>query len=396
MHNNKLSTTAALVAALVFPGVAVAATDDMGMQYTSASEGLTGSFRVNLYHSEDDGMPTGDKTNGAGLDSLRLTFAGSADLGNGLSSTYALELRSSPQGTGMPEPTDATKTNLGGSYAHSYHIGMDGVFGSLQFGRIAGAGYMVPGGSLDSIKGNSRKAPTEDPGDNTFKFTSPSINGLQFGFSAVMNDSGAATDDLLDEVAFAGIYDTPLGLKLGAAYEKEAQSTGSTAAKMRQDDVTGYRFGAHYGQDNWTVAYEFRSYDNFDGEIVKANDATTMSLSDGTNSTSNFGSGMTVNDYAVHGFGVRFNLDKITASANYSTEEVSFGAVQSPNQTASTPVDLGRTALGVDVKYELGSKSSILLGFSSTETDQHAENDYSTLGTSADKDETTLRYQVDF
>jgi predicted porin len=394
MHNNKLSTTAALVAALVFPGVAVAATDDMGMQYTSASEGLTGSFRVNLYDSSDDGTATGDTVKGAALESLRLNFAGTADLGNGLSSTYAMELRNEPQGSG--EAGDDGKTELKGTHVHSYHIGMDGVFGSLQFGRIAGAGYMVPGGSLDSIKGNSRKAPTEDPGDNTFKFTSPSINGLQFGFSAVMNDSGAATDDLLDEVAFAGIYDTPLGLKLGAAYEKEAQSTGSTAAKMRQDDVTGYRFGAHYGQDNWTVAYEFRSYDNFDGEIVKANDATTMSLSDGTNSTSNFGSGMTVNDYAVHGFGVRFNLDKITASANYSTEEVSFGAVQSPNQTASTPVDLGRTALGVDVKYELGSKSSILLGFSSTETDQHAENDYSTLGTSADKDETTLRYQVDF
>jgi hypothetical protein len=381
MHNNKLSTTAALVAALVFPGVAVAATDDMGMQYTSASEGLSGSFRVNLYDASDDGTDEGDTTSGASLDSLRLFFNGSADLGNGLTSTYGLQVRAAAG-------TDSTNT-----YAQDYHVGLNGVFGSLQFGRIASAAYMVPGGSLDSLKGNSRKAPTEDPGDKTFKFTSPSINGLQFGFSAMMNDDGKTDDDLLDEVAFGATYDTPLGLKLGASYEKEAKTTPTGNNPDHEDDITGFRFGAHYGQDNWTVAYEYRAYDNYAGGIA----ASVSSVVNGSNTIS-YGDGKAGNDYQVHAFAVRFNLDKVTASAQYSAEEVSLEGKVSSASDAAAVKDLGRTALGVDVKYALGSKSSILLGFSSTEQDQHkgTGDGLAELGTSKDSDTTTLRYQVDF
>jgi hypothetical protein len=377
MHNNKLSTTAALVAALVFPGVAVAATDDMGMQYTSASEGLSGSFRVNLYDASDDGTDEGDTTSGASLDSLRLFFNGSADLGNGLTSTYGLQVRAAAG-------TDSTNT-----YAQDYHVGLNGVFGSLQFGRIASAAYMVPGGSLDSLKGNSRKAPTEDPGDKTFKFTSPSINGLQFGFSAMMNDDGTTDDDLLDQVAFGATYDTPLGLKLGASYEKEAKTTPTGNNPDHEDDITGFRFGAHYGQDNWTVAYEFRSYDNYAGGM------TATSGRNGT-MTVNYGDGKTGNDYQVHAFAVRFNLDKVTASAQYSAEEVSLDGRIAQAADSAAVKDLGRTALGVDVKYALGSKSSILLGFSSSEQDAHKSGALNELGPSVDKDTTTLRYQVDF
>jgi hypothetical protein len=378
MHNNKLSTTAALVAALVFPGVAVAATDDMGMQYTSASEGLSGSFRVNLYDASDDGTDEGDTTSGASLDSLRLFFNGSADLGNGLTSTYGLQVRAAAG-------TDSTNT-----YAQDYHVGLNGVFGSLQFGRIASAAYMVPGGSLDSLKGNSRKAPTEDPGDKTFKFTSPSINGLQFGFSAMMNDDGKTDDDLLDEVAFGATYDTPLGLKLGASYEKEAKTTPTGNNPDHEDDITGFRFGAHYGQDNWTVAYEYRTYDNYAGGIGAGGTGKNGTL-DVT-----YGDGAAGNDYQVHAFAVRFNLDKVTASAQYSAEEVSLDGRIAQAADSAAVKDLGRTALGVDVKYALGSKSSILLGFSSSEQDAHKSGALNELGPSVDKDTTTLRYQVDF
>ena len=408
MTTNKLLKALA-VASVMAPLGVQAAIDDMGMQYVSAAEGFSGSFRVNLFQSVDDGSANASDNNElGGVDSLRLYLNGTSDLGGGMSSSYALELRNaSAVGTSGGLHTITIFS------VHNWNVGLSGAFGSVNIGRTTQAAFMVPGGSLDTVAGSSASAVSVDPDDNVLVYKPPVvIRGVEFGVSArVLGAEIAGEDDLLDQYDLAATYSLPLGLTVGAAYEvrhAHDERFRSSALKSANDDKTGWRFGARYGQDNWLVAYEYRTYDNHlvygvvapgtsvlddvensDGSVVYiANTAISGNSLDWNNSIS----------YAVHRMAAKLSLDKITASANFSMEAQSISVLDA--------VDADRTTFAMDVAYALGAKSMVAVGWTKQDTEAWTTAPGTVTGaqfdlrphavTSNDVTTTKLWYRVDF
>ena len=365
MKTSKLLKALA-VASVMAPLGVQAAIDDMGMQYVSAAEGFSGSFRLNLFESVDDGSANASDNNKLGsVDSLRLYLGGTSDLGGGMSSSYALELR------------NATAVDQDGGLhtifsVHNWNVGLSGAFGLVNVGRTTQAAFMVPGGSLDSIAGSNASAVSVDPDNNVIVYKSPVIQGMQFGVSGrALGVEVSGEDDLLDQYDLAATYSSPLGFTVGAAYEVKLvhDSALSATEKPANDDKTGFRFGVRYGQDNWLVAYEYRAYDNhlafgagsFSGHVALATTSINTTNPALISVNAIYNNSLDWNNkvsYNVHRIAAKVSIDKITASANYSKEaqelDVSFAGITN---------EVGRTKLGIDVAYALGAKSMVAFGW---------------------------------
>lgn len=300
----------ALLSHLLLP--ASAAIDDQGMQYVSAAEGLHGSLRVipfrktnirlrNLRSADfNEGTiivnpaPTTETTPPAGttttapiLDetnlsggqstSLRLWITGSADLGNGVSSTYYYEMR----GDG-DEDNSAIST-------YAWDLGFSAPWGELAFGRLdMVAERMVPSASLAYEFGSDSESFACAPCDNGLRYESPSFDGFRVGVSAISEsrsllagDGTIAEDGLLiDEYSLAFSYKPArlAGLEIGAGYEVLRKpdtidyndpATFQPSLIDNKDanqaaDMRGGRAGVRYGVDGWLFAYEYRAYKGFD------------------------------------------------------------------------------------------------------------------------------------
>ena len=89
----------------------------------------------------------------------------------------------------------------------------------------------------------------------------------------------------------------------------------------------------------------------------------------------------------------KFVVDRVTMSANYSTETVSTDVAGG----AKSKVDVDRTTLGVDAKYSLGSKSFVALGHQSKDTEAYEGTIAADSAPVSSKvGTTTLRYGVSF
>ncbi|MBF2735558.1 MAG: porin, partial [Betaproteobacteria bacterium AqS2] len=334
----RTSILAAAVAA-VLAAPAGAAIDGDGMAYVSASEGLSGAVVVNLFEDSDEDDVDGTTK----LKEIVLSYGGSADLGGGLQSTYGFTLKTETDKNGDEAPI----------WVDGYHVGLEAPFGTLWAGHVAGVtDANVPGGSLDSVAGSSDVGLT---GNNAgqLRYESPRINGLKLGLSGVVN--GRSGDDggpegSLDQLNLMAHYELPVGLTLAAGYEsKDRKPEGSGLAAV-SDKASGFRFGAEYAQDNWKVAYNYRKYNEHEGfaydkefHVAPSSGNTPIPVTR-TNSAT---------EYQGHRMAAQFVVDRITLSANYSTETVSTDVAGA----AKAKIDLDRTTLGVDAKYALGSKS---------------------------------------
>ena len=404
MKTNKLLKAVA-VASVMVPFAAQAAIDDMGMQYVSAAEGFSGSFRLNLFNSVDDGSANASDNNQLGsVDSLRLYLGGTSDLGGGMTSSYALELRNA-----IAVDQDGGQHTI--FSVHNWNVGLGGAFGSVNVGRTTQAAFMVPGGSLDSIAGSSASAVSADPDNNVIVYKSPTIQGMQFGVSGrALGVEVSGESDLLDQYDFAATYSSPLGFNVGAAYEVKLAHTTErfgTTLGTTHDDKSGWRFGARYGQDNWLVAYEYRAYDNHlaygvvpMGTLVLGDVETTAATPVVLiTKTAIYGDSLDWrNDvsYAVHRMAAKVSIDKITASANYSMEAQSFDVTGA--------VDADKTTFAMDIVYALGAKSMIGAAWVKQETDAWGTAAGATgefdlrpaVVTSSDVTTTKVWYRVDF
>ncbi len=415
---NKKLLTVAVASAMALPSISQAAFDDQGMEYISASEGLGGTMRFNIFSDVDSERLT---TNGAAIedvpnqdtqstiDSLRIFYTGHLDLGGGLRSTYYWELR----------VQDDNGDNV---FTEAYDIGIEGPFGKFEMGKInPTAERLVPGGSLDAALGSNDAAPTSDPHANGLRYETNSINGFEFGVSARMEDQ-TGDDDTVDDWSVAAKYTLPLGLEAGVAYETKTcfEDGGATnncdAAASGLDDASGWRFGARYGQDNYLLAYEYRTYENFGGW--------------GTNSRSRGTADVAVDrdfdsllEYNVHRVAIQATVDRVTLSANYSIAETEVNGYTTSDLSRITNVGsvasagvpkrtFDETALGVDASYALGSRSFIIIGYKTVETELLGRNTTVAAGSSDQAgvdaaiatdptvtfDENTflLRYRIDF
>ena len=396
----------ALASALVAPMAAFSAIDDQGMQYVSAGEGLSGSFRTDvLIDTNEEGVDASSEAN-----SLRLYLAGDLDLGGGLKSTYYYEARTDGRGNSLD--------------THAYDLGLKGPFGHFAVGDLSMVSYrMVPSADLTAARGPNRESFGSDPGTNGIRYESPVINGFQFGASAALKGAVADTavgepnpDGSLDEFALAVRYSLPVGLELAAAYESkdvvtvaaanvdhisfggteltamssvtvggtEAFVIGASDITDAGDTMTGYRFGARYGQDNWLVSYEYRGYDGYNADIAPE---VVVSISGAmapvnTNLEDAFKNGFDTNEYEVHAVGAQAKVDRFTVSAGYSQEENTF----------TDHITVERDSIVLDAAYNLGSRSRVVLGWKK-------EDREATLGAvkvSDDVSTTFLYYRIDF
>ena len=293
-------------------------------------------------------------------------------------------------------------------------------FGTVWAGKVAGVtDANVPGGSLDSVAGSSDVGLTGSR-DGQIRYESPRINGLKLGISGVLNgkkpavttttgpnptpvaDRGKLDGDpggdnpagSLDELNLMAHYELPIGLVMALGYEsKDRAPTGDAAATEAaiSDKSSGFRFGATYSQDNWTVAYNYRKYNEHNGF---ANETFTVGGKsvDRRNSTT---------EYQGHRMAAKFVVDRVTMSANYSTETVSTdipsGVFASAATNKVSSAEVSRTTLGVDAKYALGAKSWMALGHKNVDKESYTQNLVSGVTPVSEKTGgTTLRYGVSF
>ena len=309
-------------------------------------------------------------------------------------------------------------------------------FGTVWAGKVAGVtDANVPGGSLDSVAGSNAEGLTGSR-DGQLRYESPRINGLKLGISGVLNGAKADLTDIgggnpagsLDEMNIMAHYELPIGLVMALGYETKDRVAGLDqngyasnatipAYALVSDKSSGFRFGATYSQDNWTVAYNYRKYNEHEGFASKGAGTATGSSGAVPEGYYSFGGDHdeqldirnSSTEYQGHRMAAKFVVDRVTMSANYSTETVSTdvpSGVEGNTNNAVTQIEVSRTTLGVDAKYALGAKSWIALGHKNVDTEDYKEfkdgkhvnvkiaSDTSPRSTKVG--ETTLRYGVSF
>ena len=401
---NKQSILACAVAT-VLAVPAYAAIDGDGMAYVSASEGLSGTILVNVFKDTDvEGTDAS-----TGLHEMIIQYNGSSDLGGGMKSLYNLKLLNA-DGTG----------NAGTFKVDQYFLGVSAPFGTVWAGKVAGVtDANVPGGSLDSVAGSGDVGLTGSK-EGQLRYESPRINGLKLGISGVLNgagkkdpegdetkDGGDNPTGSLDQLNLMAHYELPIGLVMALGYESKDRvpTTGDIAEwDVISDKSSGFRFGATYSQDNWTVAYNYRKYNEHEGFASKGK-GTGDGFYEVGNEQIDIRNSTT--EYQGHRMAAKFVVDRVTMSTNYSTETVSTdlpsGISGNTGNTEIRQVEVSRTTLGVDAKYSLGAKSWMALGHQNQDTesykDENGENVKIASGSSPRSTKvgtTTLRYGVSF
>ena len=444
----KKTITAVVVAAsAVAAPAALAAIDDAGMRYISASEGFGGSLRVKLLSDTSEK----DSSIETSLSSTRLYVIGEGDMGSGLTSTYYWEWR--------VDGKDQSKL-----VTDSVHVGLKGAFGAFQAGQIEPVGSaMLPSPDLTNDVGiGDQKLNSTSNHQQAMRWISPKINGLQFGVSAGLQNQNLkddaheiidkkvtvetglgedvgitfvdpyvdGDDDTIDSFDLAVTYDAPQGFKLGASYESREAYLESVSKNVEVDlgegpedepvggipnveatygldnDAAGFRLAGSYGQDNWQIAYNYRAYDHAIADF----EVSSRILSKSITGPSGGGTPLTGTDmdiertlnylrfiegekdtkYTAHSFGGTVAVDKITFGFGYQLENVE-------NKTFA--VDLDRKTYSFDVGYSFTSKAKIIAAYSKTDTDEYAIPDVAIVGMVTavpDKSETYLLYRIDF
>ena len=332
-----------------------------------------------------------------------LEYNGSADLGGGMKSLYNLKLLNAAVG-------DATQIKV-----DQYFLGVAAPFGTVWAGKVAGVtDANVPGGSLDSVAGSGDYGLTGSR-DGQIRYESPRINGLKLGISGVLNGSDGRTEEVrnnsnvvvghrvpegndnpagsLDELNIMAHYELPIGLVMAIGYEsKDRQPSHGDVVEhaLVSDKSSGFRFGATYSQDNWTVAYNYRKYNEHGGwaNLDKINVTTGADLDRRNSGT----------EYQGHRMAAKFVVDRVTMSANYSTETVSTDIPASAGGDVRS-AEISRTTLGVDAKYSLGAKSFMALGHKNQDTEKYNLSAAIAQGDTPESTKigtTTLRYGVSF
>ena len=445
----KKTITAVVVAAsAVAAPAALAAIDDAGMRYISASEGFGGSLRVRLL-SDTNALDSSVETS---LGSTRLYVIGEGDMGNGLTSTYYWEWR--------------VKDNAGALKTDSVHVGLKGVFGAFQAGHIEPVGSaMLPSPDLTNDVGVSGQKLNETGNhQQAMRWISPKINGLQFGVSAGLKNESVilkntlakransllesknpplslrlefvdsmdittnistvkfikpyvtGDDDTIDSFDLAVTYDAPQGIKLGASYESRAAylhsvskalevtvldpltvtvSSGAftrvfridnTAEYSLDNDAKGFRLAGSYGQDNWQIAYNYRAYDHALLDFEEPREFLR------------FLAGHKDTKYTAHSFGGTVDVDKFTFGFGYQLANLKNRAVT-----------FDRNTFSFDAGYSFTSKARIIAAYSKTDTDEFRFADIEAnvfqIGSGAvgipatavpDESKTYLLYRIDF
>ena len=340
---------------------AFAAEDDMGMHFTSASEGFYGSIRAGFFDNVVDDYGS------------RLGVNGFNDLGNGLEGYYSFEYRTDKGNT-------AVRNNKS-------LVGLRGDFGQFKIGRgFDAAPYELVYGSTDIANWASGAAKgglgsffsdneelqdalatslgvSDDAADvfvshlkgldldgaSNVYYRTPNMNGFEAGMGFEVDGSDADNEDL-DNWNIAAKYSMN-GFTAGAAYTsfpdhfanldtvEENATTG--VVSYETDDLTAWGISLGYGQDNWSLNGWY-----------------------GEQNTGDMGEGIS-------------DLDAFSLSGSIAVAQVNLYAVY--ESVDLNPIKDNYTTLGV--QYNLGTKARVWLEYINQERDSNpGADDYVAIG----------------
>ena len=222
----------AICGVLATPSV-FAAEDDMGMHFTSASEGLYGSIRAGLFDNVVDDYGSRIGVNG---------YNDLSSFGDGLEGFYTFEFR-----------TDKGNNNVRNNKSQ---VGLRGEFGEFKIGRgFDAAPYELVYGGTDIANWQSGSAKGGYAGSSNVYYRTPSMNGFQAGIGFQVDGSNDGDEDV-DNWNIAAQYSME-GLTAGAAYSASPSgfqvedANGAVDGTFEDKSAWGVSLG--YSQDNWSL-----------------------------------------------------------------------------------------------------------------------------------------------
>ena len=215
---------------------AFAAEDDMGMHFTSASEGLYGSIRAGFFDNVVDDYGS------------RIGVNGYNDLGNGLEGFYTFEFRTD-------KGSSVDNARSGGSKDwnirnNKTQVGLRGDFGQFKVGRgFDAAPYELVYGSTDIANWGSGNVKGGYAGSSNVYYRTPNMDGFEAGMGFQVDGTNANDEDL-DNWNIAVKYSMQ-GLTAGLAYSSSPNGLDNKVDPV--DDLTAWGISLGYGQDNWSL-----------------------------------------------------------------------------------------------------------------------------------------------
>ena len=347
---NKKLLFMAVAGALALPSISLAAIDDAGMKYVSASEGLSGSVRIRFLTDNDDDN-VDPQTN---FDRSRIIYNGSSDLGGGMAATYYFEFRPTPK---LGNNDDQFRIKF-------LDAGLKGPFGHVRVGEIETVSESVlPNADRGNDAGTSGDSLVEEY-ERGLRWVSPDINGLVLGAGVQMIDDEDNEDDSVDAWDLVASYELPMGLALGGSY------AAISATEEGKEDEEGFRLGAEYEQDNWGIAYNFHSYKAYDKNVgIEGGSPTAADASAFAAVTLN-AAGHEDTEYVEHVIGANVSVNRFNFAFTYSTAEVQNDKIDTDSAAGTNNVSTVNAEFKeatVDVAYKLGSKAKVVAAYETNE-----------------------------
>ena len=403
MKNKAL--TLAIAAALSAPA-SFAATDQSGMRYTSAAEGLYGFVNMRFQTKSEKGGKAGfSNTNTA----VRLGVRGTNDMGHGLEGFYRWEIETSANDNSNNENNSKGIDNRLGN------AGLRGAFGAVVLGSFWADDLNWVGANNDYAGSDSLYYTDEREGrsQEAIQYTTPDLNGFAGAVRFSMGDrdnaqGGDNSGKTLNLWNVAAKYEVA-GFRVGASYnvipsggiaagnaptcpgnmvlkakfDPDAALTGICGASAEAgvpsgsglgvapsspNDTKSWTFGLHYAQDNWFVAGLYgvdntsdNGYGVATGDGVKSSRKGCGALGDSTRAAGSHLANKCEDTKRI-GLGAGVTIDKINLAVSWQKDEHLDGAEN--------------TTGGIEAVYNFSGQTRVLANYriQDRDTDKNADN----------------------
>ena len=314
------------------------------MKYISASEGLSGSLRVNLFSDErrDD-----SKQANVGFNASRIVYQGSNDLGGGMEATYLLELR----------PGEVSEIRSSSITPEYLDVGLKGAFGHFRIGAIESTTEaLMPTADLTSDVGSSGRKLADDY-EAGIRWVSPEIRGLVLGVSAETEDAQKQREKTIEQYDVVLAYSLR-GFNLGLSYAEEPPGP-SEASLGKYSSSRGVRFGMNYVRPKWALGYNLHRYKAAAIDIEGS--GTGFIQNDATPDNLEYLSDTNSREHVV---GARASVGRFDLALNYSRAELKNDNLA--GQNAGDPIrkiGVEYITSALDIGYNLGRKTKVVAAY---------------------------------
>ena len=341
--NEKAIAFSLLSAILALSSVpAQAAIDDEGMKYVSASEGLSGSIRVQVGDTNIEDVNTVTDPN-----DTRLWYSGESRVDGDMVATYYIELNHA-------EDDIVTYTD----------VGLRGVFGHVRLGEIESvSSAILPSADRSGDVGTTGFKLADDY-EQGIRWTSPEVVGLVVGLSAQMTEE-LGDDKVFDKYDAAFTYRMESGFSVGASYAVARTTQNDRNNADDPDDEKGFRIGTIYEQPRWGIGYNYHQYKAFAPLIADGFDKGLnyyySSQGSGRLAATEFRKEKDT-EFKEHVIGANARFNRMDFAVSYSKSSVQNENLEIDVSGNKPDVDIIR--VGADITYNMSSKTKLVMAYS--------------------------------